>query len=69
MTAFSATAIAWALAFAVLAASARMLWRIHRRARGDRPRVARVAAMLLLQAGSAALLYFVLFPPATTGEA
>ncbi len=69
MTAFSATAIAWALAFAVLAASARMLWRIHRRARGDRPRVARVAALLLLQAGSAALLYFVLFPPATTGEA
>lgn len=69
MTALSATAVAWLLAFAVLAASARMLWRIRRRARGDRPRAWRVAALLLLQAGSAALLYFVLLPPATTGEA
>jgi hypothetical protein len=62
-------AIALALAFAVLAASMRVVWRARRSAPDDTPRAWRVVVLLLAQAAGAALLYCVLFPPATRTEA
>lgn len=58
-----AQAIAWVLTFAVLLASARMLWRWRSPAAATRPQAWRAVFLLVAQAGSAALLYFTVFPP------
>lgn len=58
-----AQAFAWALTFAVLLASARMLWRWRSPAAATRPQAWRALFLLAAQAGSAALLYFTVFPP------
>ncbi len=68
MTASLANLIAWLLAFAVIAASLRLLWQLRRGHSTSRPRAWRVIALLSAQAASAALLYCALFPPATQGE-
>lgn len=64
-----AAAVAFVLAAAVLAASARLLWRFFRAGAEHRPRAWRVAALLLAQALGACLLYRTLFPPQVRGEA
>ena len=51
------------LAFAVIAATARLLWFALRGTSGTRPRAWRVALLALLQLASAALLYRTLLPP------
>jgi hypothetical protein len=58
-----AQAIAWLLALAVLLASARMLWRWRSPGAPTRPQAWRAVFLLVAQAGSAALLYFTVFPP------
>ncbi|MGH8032742.1 MAG: hypothetical protein ACREO8_10355 [Luteimonas sp.] len=65
----SSTVVAALLVAVVLIASARMLWRLARLPANARPRPWRRAALLLLQAGSAALLYGLLFPPEIEGQA
>ncbi|WP_417474189.1 carboxypeptidase regulatory-like domain-containing protein [Luteimonas mephitis] len=67
MTAEVATALA--LAFTVLAASVRAVWRARHASVDVRPRAWRVIVLLLAQAASAALLYCVLFPPAMHTQA
>ena len=62
-------AIALVLAFAVLMASARILWRARRSTVGDRPSAWRIVVLLLAQVIGTALLYSVLFPPAVRMEA
>jgi hypothetical protein len=61
--------IAWMLAFAVVLASARMLWRLRREASTAPPRAWRTVALLLAQVASATLLYCTLFPPPVAREA
>jgi hypothetical protein len=51
------------LAFAVIAATARLLWFALRGASGTRPRAWRIAMLALLQLASAFLLYRTLLPP------
>jgi hypothetical protein len=62
-------AIALALAFVMVTASVRILWRVRRSTVDDRPSAWRVVVLLLAQAAGAVLLYCVLFPPATHTEA
>lgn len=57
------TALAFLLATAVLVAGARLLWQALRLPSAQRPRPWRPAVLLLLQTGSAALLYLALVPP------
>ncbi|HSM10582.1 MAG TPA: carboxypeptidase regulatory-like domain-containing protein [Lysobacter sp.] len=61
--------VAGVLVAAVLLGAARMLWQVRRQDASARPRGWRTAALLLAQAASAALLYFVLFPPLVAREA
>lgn len=61
--------VACLLAVAVLLGSARMAWQLWRTESSARPRGWRTALLLLVQATSAALLYFVLFPPPVAREA
>ena len=67
---FSATLlVAGVLVVAVLLGAARMLWQLRRQDSFARPSGWRIAVLLLVQATSAALLYFVLFPPPVAREA
>lgn len=63
MNADIAIVLAWLLAVAVIAASARTGWRFLRTPAARRPRGWRIAALLLVQVASAVLLYRALFPP------
>lgn len=58
-----ATIVATLLALAMLAGSARLLWRVLRAAGPARPRPWRVALLLLGPAAAALLLYLAMFPP------
>lgn len=69
MNAPGAAVVACVLLLAVVAGGIRMLLRLRRTAREERPRAWRVAVLLLAQAASASLLYFALFPPPRPGEA
>lgn len=57
------------LALAVLLGSVRALWRQWRLPTTGRPRAWRVAVLLAAQLASAALLYFIVFPPPQPREA
>lgn len=61
--------IAGMLALAVVLGSGRMLWSLREAEPDTRPRVWRTIVLLLVQATSAILLYFTLFPPAVPHEA
>ena len=61
--------VAGLLVVAVLLGAGRMTWRLWRQDASARPRGWRAAVLLLVQATSAALLYFVLFPPLVAREA
>lgn len=61
--------VAAVLVTALVLATARMAWRLWRQDAFGRPRAWRTAMLLLAQAASAGLLYFVLFPPPVALEA
>lgn len=61
--------VAGLLGLAVLLGTARMAWRLSRQDAAMRPRGWRTGLLLLSQAASAALLYWVLFPPPVAREA
>lgn len=65
----ASTALAAVFALVVLVASGRLLWQARRLPRALRPAPWRTAALLLLEGGSAGLLYFALLPPARPVDA
>lgn len=65
----SATIVAALLCAAVVAASARRLWRRQRLTVNQRPALSWTLAVLMLQAGSAVLMALLLFPPSRPGVA